>query len=67
MSDELIVFTNEELFGLLGEFALPPWKDDNGNVLGEDINCARIASELVQAVQTRREKNIAAFRVQPKP
>jgi hypothetical protein len=55
-----ITFTDEGLYELMGELALPPYPDGNGGWLAESshIDCAPIAEHIQQRVEQER---IAAF------
>lgn len=47
---EVVVLPRGALFEFLGEMAMPPWTDERGRVIGGGINCAAIASRLVEWV-----------------
>lgn len=43
---EVVVLPRDALFEFLGEMALPPWRDNRGNLIGGDMECAPIAERL---------------------
>lgn len=51
---EAITIDSEDLYGMLGEFALPPWTDADGTQLGGEIDCAEIAEDLIERVEQTR-------------
>ncbi|HEX9995013.1 MAG TPA: hypothetical protein VGB14_18960 [Acidimicrobiales bacterium] len=53
-SDEVVVLPRAKLFELLGEFALPPWRDADGSLIGQHIDCAPIASTLQERIERIR-------------
>ena len=61
-SESNITFTEEGLYQLLGELALPPYPDGNGGWLAgsEQIDCAPIAQHIQERVEQER---IASLRV----
>lgn len=48
---EYVVFSRESFFQFLGEVALPPWIDEQGDPIGGGIDCAAIASQLIAWVE----------------
>lgn len=67
--DKYITFRRSEFYEMMGELALPPWKDPKGSMMGTDWDCARIAEvikqrtdgiELVDAVVIRRQDLFAS-------
>lgn len=64
-----ITFRRSEFFTMMGFLALPPWTDDDGTLLGADIDCAVLGEkiqaevagiELVDAVVIRRRDIFAS-------
>lgn len=47
---DFVVLPREPLFEFLGEMALPPWTDADGSIIGGGIDCAPIASRLIEWV-----------------
>ena len=62
MNDWILV-SRSELLQMLGKYALPPWKDSKGNVLGGDIDCAPLAQELSDAVDDLEKPSQDTFGV----
>jgi hypothetical protein len=67
--DKYITFKRSEFYELMGELALPPWKDPEGSLVGTEWDCAPIAQtikqraeavELVDAVVIRRRDLFAS-------
>ena len=48
---QVIVMRRSDLFELLGRLGLPPWPDGKGGLLGDDVDCAALAQEMVAAVE----------------
>lgn len=46
MDRDFAVLSREALLTFLGEMALPPWRDSDGNEIGADIDCAAIAGRI---------------------
>lgn len=44
--DKYIVFKREEFYELMGELVLPPWLDENGHFIGQDVDCAPLAQNV---------------------
>jgi len=64
-----IVFKRTEFFELLGEIALPPWRDHDDELIGVKVDCASLTekilkrvgeTELVDAVVIRRQDLFAS-------
>lgn len=49
-----ITFTDEGLYEMLGELALPPWDDQHGGYLGGDLDCAPMAEHIQERVEQTR-------------
>lgn len=49
---EYVVLPREALFQFFGKMALPPWRDHDGTLLGSHIDCAPIAQEITEWVDT---------------
>ena len=62
-----VVFTREAIFQMLGKVALPPWPDQKGGYLGGDLDCAVIASELIEAVEEYRVKTAGLLIIEADP
>ena len=64
-----ITFKRSEFYEMMGELALPPWKDPEGSLVGTEWDCAPIAqvikkraedTELIDAVVIRRRDMFAS-------
>jgi hypothetical protein len=44
--NKYIVFKREDFFQMMGFLALPPWTDNDGNLIGSDIDCAPLAEQI---------------------
>lgn len=44
--DKYIVFKRSDFYELMGELALPPWEHSNGEMCGDDVDCAPIAEKI---------------------
>lgn len=49
-----ITFTDEGLYELMGELALPPWDDQQGGYLGGELDCAPMAEHIQERVEQTR-------------
>jgi hypothetical protein len=67
--DKYITFKREEFYQFLGKHALPPWVDETGNLIGTNVDCAKLTSainddvdkiELPDAVVIRRQDLFAS-------
>jgi hypothetical protein len=67
--DKYITFRRDQFYELMGELALPPWKDPEGSLVGTEWDSAPIAqvikkraedTELVDAVVIRRRDMFAS-------
>lgn len=67
--DKYITFRRSDFFIMMGFLALPPWTDENGQLIGENIDCAPLAAliqaeaakiELADAVVIRRQDLFAS-------
>ena len=67
--DKYITFRRTDFYEMMGELALPPWKDPEGSLVGTEWDCAPIAqvirqraeaTELVDAVIIRRRDLFAS-------
>lgn len=47
---EFVVLPRHALFEFLGEIALPPWEDEQGEIIGSRIDCAPIADRITRWV-----------------
>lgn len=50
-AEDLVVLRRSDLMMLLGRFGLPPWPDGRGGLLGETVDCAAIAEEMIAALE----------------
>lgn len=46
-----VVLRREDLFEFLGRVGLPPWEDERGRPIGERVNCAPLAQEMIDWVE----------------
>lgn len=48
---DFVVLQRDDLLQFLGEVVLPPWPDGKGGWLGEGVNAAPIASQIVEWIK----------------
>lgn len=48
MDRDFAVLSRSALLQFFGEMALPPWRDDTGALVGGGIDCALIASRIIE-------------------
>ncbi len=52
MSDrDFVVLPRDALFEFFGAMALPPWKDEHGEVIGTHVDAAPLATEIREWVE----------------
>jgi hypothetical protein len=62
--DKYVVFKRSEFYEMMGFFALPPWNDADGNLIGTDIDCAPITAEIERTVNERSLSDAVVIRRQ---
>lgn len=50
-NNTICAFRLDELYEFLGQYALPPWRDIDGKLIGTHIPCAPIAAQLIKWIQ----------------
>lgn len=50
--DDFVIVPKSALLQLFGRFGLPPWPDGKGGWLGGDVDCALLAKDISDSVDT---------------
>lgn len=43
-----VTFSKQDFYEFMGEMALPPWQDADGEWIGTEIPCAPIAQKIIE-------------------
>lgn len=64
IDQKYITFKREAFYQLMGELALPPWEHANGEMCGNDVDCAPIAQRIKERAEETCIKDIIGLRLQ---
>ena len=63
-SDKYITMKRSDFYVMMGYLALPPWRDEQGNLVGTDWNSAAFAEEIQREVAAVEIKDAVVIRRQ---
>jgi len=59
-----VVFKRTEFFEMLGELALPPWRDHDGELIGVKVDAASVSEKILNRVEATEIADAVVIRRQ---